>query len=132
MPPGDFTPGFRFSWLDLGVLVIGAVAAVIASRLEPVAGFLIAYVLGHFFLFCNVFRISRRLEYLWAACFVVLAACTVIIGVPGWIATGAGGLICAAVLITIEMRQPSYHGIGWQRINPGLRQWFEGRQGSCS
>ncbi|CAK0748261.1 hypothetical protein CCP3SC1_1760005 [Gammaproteobacteria bacterium] len=36
------------------------------------AGLLIGLVLGHFFLFCNVFRVTRQTELIWAGAFITL------------------------------------------------------------
>jgi hypothetical protein len=33
--------------------------------------FAVAFVMGHFFLFCNVFRIRRKYELIWAVLFAV-------------------------------------------------------------
>lgn len=86
-----------------------------------------AFVLAHFFLFCNVFRLARPLELVWAAVFVALAAGTLAIDIPGWPATAAISLCVTVVVIPLEMRKLSYHGVGWERINPGLRSWWESR-----
>lgn len=88
---------------------------------------MIAFVVAHFFLFCNVFRISRPLELVWAAVFVALAGSTVVNEMPGWMVTIMGSLIVTVVVIAIEMCRPSYHGIAWQRMNPRLQQWWETR-----
>jgi hypothetical protein len=90
-------------------------------------GFVIAFVVAHFFLFCNVFRMSRPLELVWAAIFVGLAGSTVVNEAPGWMVTVAGSLVVTVVVIAIEMRSPAYHGIAWQRLNPKLPQWWESR-----
>jgi hypothetical protein len=85
-------------------------------------------------LFCNVFRVARPLELLWADVFVVLAGATILWGVPGWWSTTLGSVCVAALAIAVEMRKPSYHGVGWQRINPDLRAWWnahEAQKASC-
>ena len=124
MPSDEFQPGFRCTPLDLVILLGGAAAAGAALVwLEPWVGFVVAFVVGHFFLFCNVFRIARVLELVWAALFVVLAAGTVSVGFPGWPITA--GISLTVVVVILEMLKPSYHGVFWQQINPGLRQWWE-------
>ncbi|MCX6976643.1 MAG: hypothetical protein NTX04_01620, partial [Verrucomicrobia bacterium] len=80
---------------------------------------------GHFFLFCNVFRISRSLELIWAAGFLILTRFTVTTGQPTWTTTAMLSLALTAVLVCIELRKPSYHGVGWSRFNPNLRQWWD-------
>src|SRR6185503_16949754 len=88
-------------------------------------GFVPAFVVLHFFLFCNVFRIARPLELAWAVVFVALAGATIVVDQPGWIVTTAVSLVATVIVIALEMRKPSYHGIAWQKINPGLPQWWE-------
>ncbi len=83
--------------------------------------------LAAFFVFCNVFRVSRPLELLWAGAFIALAAATIAWGVPGWGATAVGSALVAAAVVAAEMRRPSYHDVGWRRINPGLPSWWEAR-----
>ena len=90
-------------------------------------GFVIAFVVVHFFLFCNIFRMSRPLELVWAATFVALAGSTVMRESPGWLVTVVGSLIVTVAVIAIEMCRPSYHGIAWERLNPRLPQWWESR-----
>ncbi len=124
-----FRPGFRLSVLDVLVLCAGAWGTWHVGRDLWWAGAAIGFVVGHFFLFCNVFRIARKPELMWAGCFVVLCAATILTGLPGWTATFAGSLCLTLVLILREMRKPSYHGVFWERVNPGLRTWWEAAQG---
>lgn len=125
MPQREFRPGFRFSFSDALVLGLGAFGT---WRLWPenwLLAFVIAFVVGHFFLFCNVFRISRGLELCWAAVFVTAASLTTTSTHPAWTAIALPSLITTAVVISIEFSLPSYHGIGWQRINPRLQEWWQ-------
>jgi hypothetical protein len=120
----QFTPGFRLSRLDVIVLLLGFPAvALIASQL-PWLGAAIAFTLGHFFLFCNIVRMDRPLELVWAAAFTLLAVATILTTQPGWPATFALALLLTVVLVAIQLRKPSYHGVLWQRINPNLPQWW--------
>ena len=61
---------------DVVVIVIGAVAAFALATLVPWWGLMVAFVVAHFFLFCNVVRMARPLELVWAATFLALAAST--------------------------------------------------------
>jgi len=117
-------PGFRLSALDVGVLAVGAIAAVATASIAPSWAIAIGLPVAHFFLFCNVFRISRRLELLWAGVFVILAASTVTWGAPVWMATVLVSVCVTVAGVVVEMCKPSYHGVGWQRINPHLREWW--------
>ena len=120
----EFAPGFRLSVRDVVVIVIGAVAAVWLASMEPWWGFIVAFVVAHFFLFCNVVRMARSLELAWAATFLALASSTLLTQSPAWPVTAAVSLAVTVVVVVLQMRKPSYHGLGWQRINPGLREWW--------
>jgi hypothetical protein len=122
-----FQPGFRISAVDLAVIVISLIASFVLWAQIWWIGFVILFVVAHFFLFCNVFRISRVLELIWAMIFVVLAYCTLVLESPSWVITIAGSLVATATLIAIEMQKPWYHGILRQRINPKLPEWWEMR-----
>lgn len=119
-------PGFRFSFTDACAIALALAAALAGRELLGAWALAPAVVLGHFFLFCNVFRVRRGYELLWAASFLLVAG--------GWfVARGEGGLgYWAAVLATqtpltllaigAEMRSERYRGIGYARINPTL-EW---------
>lgn len=123
----EFKPGFRIDAIDAMVLIAGALGAAFAAQAEWWMGALIAFAVGHFFLFCNVFRMPRPLELTWAALFVALAASTIATGRPGWPIAFGGSLVVTVAVIALQMRRPSYHGVAWQRINPQLRDWWEGQ-----
>jgi len=123
----EFKPGFRCSAFDMVVLAGGAAMSAFAWDWTSRLGFVIAFVIGHFFLFCNVFRISRALELIWAGVFLTLTLCTLSWKWPGWGWTVAVSLVVTVVAIAIEMRKLSYHGIGWRWINPRLRDWWRQR-----
>jgi hypothetical protein len=125
--PARFRPGFRLSALDVVVLIAGTAAAGGVGMYVWWIGYVIAFVVLHFFLFCNVLRMARPLELIWAAVLLVLAGGTVATGYPGWVMTTAASLVATIVVSIVEMRKPSYHGAAWQWINPGLRQWWESR-----
>jgi len=120
-----FQPGFRFSSFDGLLLVVGAAGSLLTWPRTWWIGFTIAFVVGHFFLFCNVFRISRALELVWAAVFIVLIRLTVANGIISLTTTILISLAATGVVIGIEMKKPSYHGAGWRRVNPSLREWWE-------
>lgn len=88
-------------------------------------GFIVAFVVSQFFLFCNVFRIARELEFLWACVFFVATLLTLKSQHPSWVAIAVPSSLVTAIVIGLELRKPSYHGIGWSRINPGLLEWWE-------
>jgi len=125
MPHPAFSPGFRFSAFDGLILLSGTIGSWLVWPQTWWLGFVIAFAVGHFFLFCNVFRISRRLELIWAAVFLILTRFTVVSGYPTWTATALLSLAVTALVVCIELRKPSYHGVGWSRFNPNLRQWWD-------
>ncbi len=127
-----FAPGFRLSAFDAVILAVGALAALAAATIHGGLAFVVAFVVGHFFLFCNIVRLARPLELAWAALFIVLAAFTVVADRPGWSVMAGVSLVATVVVVAVEMRKPSYHGVGWQWINPGLPAWWEARQRATS
>ena len=128
MIPTEFKPGLQFSLFDGLVLAAAGLIAAQAHRILPWAGGLIVFVVLHFFLFCNVFRIARAAELLWAGCVLTLGALTLTMGFPGWAVTYAAGSLIALLLIWRETRQPRYHGIFWKRLNPRLPEFWASRQ----
>ena len=125
----DFRPGFRFSWLDGAFLAASAVFAGCLLTVMPLASGIVAFVVGHFFLFCNVFRIPRKPELIWAGAFSILAMLATLAGRPGWPLVFAISAALSALLVIREMRQPLYHGVGWKKINPGLENAWRQTQG---
>jgi len=129
MQPSQFQPGFRLSVFDVGVIASGVSGAIWCWPGNWLLGFVIAFVVGHFFLFCNVFRISRGLELLWSCVFLIATLLPLKSQHPSWVAIAVPSLIATVIVIGLEFRKPSYHGIGWSRINPGLREWWDANYG---
>lgn len=121
-----FSPGFRFSALDAVVLLIGAVATAGVASISGWIGAGIGFVVLHFFLFCNVLRMSRPLELVWAGVFATAAASTAA-DVIAWPAAFGLALLTTVVVATIEIRRPDYHGVGWRKLNPQLPAWWQSR-----
>lgn len=126
-----FAPGFRLSALDVIILVVGVVTAFALVMVVWWGGFVVGFVVAHFFLFCNVVRMARLLELAWAGVFVALAAATVALDAPGWPVTATVSLVATVAVVVVQMRKPSYHGLGWQWINPGLPAWWETWKGEA-
>lgn len=118
-----FQPGFRLSGLDVVVLLVGAIACVYSMTIDRWFGIAIGFVVLHFFLFCNVLRMSRDLELIWAGVFAALAVATSQ-GLMPWPVVFAVSLVATAIVAFIETRRPSYHGVGWQKLNPRLPEWW--------
>ena len=120
-----FKPGFRIDVIDTLVLIAGAAGTVLLAQVEWWMGLIVGFAVGHFFLFCNVFRVAKPLELTWSAVFVALAASTIVTEQPGWTVTVGVTLATTLIVIVMQVRKPSYHGIAWQRFNPRLLQWWE-------
>jgi len=120
-----FHPGFRISAFDAIVLVVGGGACGYAVTIDRWFGIAIAFAILHFFLFCNVLRLSRPLELIWAAIFAGMAVATIATGLLKWPWVFALSLVATVVVAVIEIRRPSYHGVGWSWVNPGLPEWWQ-------
>lgn len=119
-----FNPGFRVSVFD-SLFVVGVCG--VSIYLMPyyfTFALLMLWAAIQFFLFCNVFRIRRTPELIWACCYMGLALMMLTgiqrltIGLP---TTAFLGML----LILCEMDYPGYHGVGWSKINPDLEEWFD-------
>jgi len=119
-----FQPGFRLSKFDILILVSGTIASLVMMKDAWQLGTAVAFVVLHFFLFCNVFRIPRRPELIWAAGFVTLVTLSTGSLIP-WTVTFILSLLLSCVLIALEARSPNYHGIFWATLNPNLKEHFE-------
>lgn len=108
---GSRRRGFRFSPIDLlAILICGMLTWVSYPWLGEVA-YLFPIALGHFFLFCNVFRIRRRPELIWAGLFVMNVAINVTFGELSWLRILAIQTPLTVLLISQEIRSEKYHGI---------------------
>ncbi len=128
MAERKFQPGFRLSALDvvvLVVLVVGGIASAYTMTVDRWFGIAIAFVVLHFFLFCNVLRMSRPLELIWAGIFAGLAVAAISQNLLPWPVVFAVSSVVTAIVAFIEMRRPSYHGVGWQKLNPRLPEWWQ-------
>lgn len=120
------TAGFRLSVTDAIVLALGTIATIASiGPLGPMAG-LFPMAVGHFFLFCNVFRLRRRYELIWTAVFLVNFTAWTFTEFT-WAGVLAIQLPLTAVVIALEMRSPRYHGVLAARVNPRLPEYLDGR-----
>lgn len=122
------TAGFRLSAVDAIVLALGAIATVVSVRpLGPMAG-IFPMAVGHFFLFCNVFRLRRRYELAWTAIFLANFTAWTFTEFS-WVGVLAIQLPVTAIVVALEVRSPRYHGIGASRLNARLPEYLDGRIG---
>lgn len=121
------TYGLRFSQLDGIVLVLAT--AVTALTYTRTAGFsvLLLFVVGHFFLFCNVFRIRRTPELVWGAIFVLNCLAWTLAGCVELVWLLALPLPVTLGIILNELRTPHYHGIFARQINSRLDDYLAGQ-----
>jgi hypothetical protein len=122
-PPHPRKWGFRFAVVDGIVLAFAPVAAVLLWDLDPLLALLPAFLLAHFFLFCNVFRIRRALELVWAGLFLVNTFAWWLTHDPiPWLGVVGVQIPATVAVIALEMRSPRYHGIFAPWINPGFSE----------
>jgi hypothetical protein len=82
---------------------------------------------GHFFLFCNVFMVWRRWEFLWAGALILNVLFHASQGALGWWPAAGFQIPMTLLVIGLQMRSPWYHG-GWaERVNPRLQDYLDGR-----
>lgn len=119
------TWGLQFSFADaLAVGVFLTVAGVLWHFDNPLSWLLIIAA-GHFFLFCNVFRIIRRRELIWAGLFILNVGIWVWLDHLTWLCVLVCQLPITIGLILADMRTPGYHGIFANRVNPRLKDYLE-------
>lgn len=103
--------GFRFSATDLAaIFVCVATTWGLRSTLGDFV-WLLPITLGHFFLFCNVFRIWRRYELIWAVIFVVNVCVWFAINRFSWATVLLTQAPVTLTAIACEIRSDRYHGI---------------------
>ena len=118
--------GFRVSGWDGLILVLGAGLAICLRSVEFPLWWIVPVVVGHFFLFCNVFLVWRNLELLWAAVFIANVLLHVAMGDVGWWPVCGWQLLVTVAVVLRQMRSPWYHGIFARRINPRLDDYLNG------
>ena len=120
------THGFRLSSTDLIVIVVGLVAGTFAYFALGDVGLFIPFVVAHFFLFCNVFRIRRSPEIAWAVTFLLNCGLWVFFGAVSVYGIFAFQLLVTLCILAIEVRKPYYHGVFARRLNPRLADYLNG------
>ncbi len=122
--------GFRISITDALVLLAAVAGALLLRINGNLIWWVIATVVGHFFLFCNVIRLRRSFEMTWAVLFILnIALCT-------WLQnlSSTRVLTCqlpiTALLVILELRSPRYHGILAPKLNPHLYEYLKKRRSS--
>jgi hypothetical protein len=125
--PRRRTWGFRFASQDLPAIGAFTAAAAVLWRWENSLWWMLAIAAGHFFLFCNVFRIVRQRELIWAMLFVLNIGAWLWFEELTWAHVLSCQLPITIFLIIADVRAPTYHGIFANRLNPQLNDYLEGR-----
>lgn len=112
--------GFRFSVADSIVLLVFAAITAGLYFLATPLWWLVVIAAGHFFLFCNVFRVARSRELIWAGLFILNVGLWVLLKRLDWFTVLACQLPVSVGVIAWEIKMPSYHGILADRLNPTL------------
>ena len=131
LPGHRRTWGFRLSVTDV-VFVLLAIPAtwLVYPHIGMLAG-VIPMAVGHFFLFCNVFRIIRWKELLWTAVFLVNVFCWSINTTDSflwWFGILAIQTPLTVFFITTELFTRRYHGVWARRLNIHLDDYLAGKE----
>jgi hypothetical protein len=121
------TWGFRFSLTDAVALSAFGAATAVLYRMGSGFSWIVAIVAGHFFLFCNVFRVARRRELLWAGFFVLNSALWLVLGRLDGFGLLACQLPVSVGVIAWELGATRYHGIFANHLNSALEDYLHGR-----
>lgn len=119
--------GFRFSAMDAVVIAATVPATWALWAAIGEMGFLLPVVLGHFFLFCNIFRVPRQAELAWGGLFTVNVCLLFYFDLFLWWRAILFQSPATLLVITIAMLRRDYHGLGWSKIRP--RRLAEGPTG---
>lgn len=117
--------GFRLSPGDAIVLQAGAVATVGLWAVDDDVAWIFPVVLGHFFLFCNIFRVGALAEYVWAGVFIVNVTICLIFGQWNWPVVLAVQCPVTLGVIIRALASEDYHGLGYSILQRRRRQHAE-------
>ena len=117
------TCGFRVSGIDPFVIAVVLIGVIVLKRMTNPLWWMLAFVIGHFFLFCNVFRVRRSFELSWAVLFIINVAAWLYLGKLEWPNVVACQFPITTAFIILELRSPRYHGIFARRVNPLLEDY---------
>lgn len=119
--------GLRLSKLDCFVIVFSVVATVALGSFTNGYSMIGMLVVTHFFLFCNVFRIPRTPELVWAGAFLTICLTLLICDVLHPLILSVAILPVTVMVLVHAIRLPSYHGVFARRLNPNLDDYLTGR-----
>lgn len=125
-PPPPRRHGFRVSFWDALILLLGLGLTFWLRAQDFPLWWVVPMVVGHFFLFCNVFRVWWRLELSWAAAFVMMVGIHLAAGHTGWLSPLIMQTPMTLFVVWLQLRSPWYHGILARRVNPRLHEFLNG------
>jgi len=108
--------GFRFSWTDAAIFAFGIVATGIGWYHFDYLALFVPYLLAHFFLICNTFRIGGERSLIWVASFLA-CICIWTITLNLWLSLSLQEAVTLG-LIWNCVASRNYHGIACERMNP--------------
>lgn len=118
------TWGMRLSGMDMCVMVLATIGGFLLVPYSDSYSVLIPYVVYHFFLFCNVFRIRRFLELWWAAIFVGGFFLVQLFWPDGFVWQLFAQSVLTIFILWYETRQSCYHGVWANRWNLNLERYL--------
>lgn len=118
--------GFRFSFMDALVIGVFVCTTAVLWHFDCPLWWILVIATGHFFLFCNVFRIARPRELIWAATFILNIVVWACFDHLAWLPVLLCQLPITAGLLIADMRSPLYHGVFANRLNSQLNDYLEG------
>ena len=99
------------------MIIIAGAGALFLWTVDRNLSALILFVVLHFFLFCNLFRVKRTPELVWTGILLLNTALLVFVFGRQWGVVMVIQLPVTAFLLWQETRRPYYHGIGCRRWN---------------
>lgn len=118
--------GLRLSVFDVFILFITIPLTWLAWFVVGESALVFPFVIVHFFLFCNVFRIRRRSELIWAGTFLLNAAGHIFWGQLWLVSLFSSQLLITLLLVRREVQRSDYHGICSNRWNPNIDAYLAG------
>lgn len=126
--------GFRLSLIDCLVIILAFFITFFLSQLSSLSlldhnshlvfHYFILFVVGNFFLFCNVFRIRTKLELIW----IIFSFLNLIVFIFIFNHLGCfllGQLLLSMAVIGYEMTTEHYHGVFAYKINQNIDKYLQ-------
>ena len=121
------TWGFQFFATDAAAIIAFTGLAIVFWHFGSPLAWILLITAAHFFLFCNVFRIIRRRELVWAATFIINISLWTWLGKLSITPVLLCQLPITTILILMDLRSSTYHGIFANRLNPSLNKYLKGQ-----